>query len=767
MARLVEPSALDALEGRRIGLEKESLRVDAGGTIARTPHPESLGAALTHPSVTTDFSEALVEMVTPPEAGPREALATLDGIHRWVAARLEHDEYLWNASMPCILDGEDSIRIARYGPSHAGRMKRVYRRGLATRYGRRMQAIAGIHFNVSLPDAAWALQAELLGDARAPGPVDATRGYFHTMCNLVNVGWTVPWLFGASPAICRTFLAPGATTDLETLAGATLYAPDGTSLRMGNIGYRYREDVPIDLSVDHSGFGPWVRDVVGHVTTEHPPYAALGLRDRTGRRLQLNANRLQIENEYYGTVRPKQVPRAGEMPILALRRRGIRYLELRSVDIDPFEPAGIGLHQVAALELLVLHAWLADPAPLGQPDIDRTKRNLKAVAHAGRDPALRLEDADGARFDPRVRLRDVLGGLGPLADALDARAARDGRAALYAPALGTQLDKLDAPETLPSARTLAGVVDAGSFAEFTSHASLRIHEGLVETPPPAALEASLDAERLESFARRDRLEAASDGAFEPWLARWFAQLDGVRGRGASTGAPKGAPAGAPTAAPARGDAVIGADVGAVVLAGGLARRMGGIDKALVPFLGRPMVAHVVERVRPHVAALVVNTNRDAGAYAELGVRTVADAHADHPGPLAGLAAGLAALGTPYVFMCPCDSPFASGELVERLAVGIGDRDVAVAHDGERLQPVFALVRASIRASLDAFLAGGGRKIDAWYATLDAVEVRVPELAGAFANFNTAAELAAAELEAAGPEADGPGAADRVAGVAPA
>ena len=759
MARLVEPSALDALDGRRIGLEKESLRVDAGGTIARTPHPESLGAALTHPSVTTDFSEALVEMVTPPEGGPREALATLEGIHRWVAARLEHDEYLWNASMPCILDGEDSIRIARYGASHAGRMKRVYRRGLATRYGRRMQAIAGIHFNVSLPESAWSLRAELLGDAREAGPADPTRGYFATMCNLVNVGWMVPWLFGASPAICRTFLAPGATTDLDTLAGSTLYAPDGTSLRMGNIGYRYREDVPIDLSVDHSGFGPWVRDVVGHVTTEHPPYAALGLRDAKGRRLQLNANRLQIENEYYGTVRPKQVPRAGEMPILALRRRGIRYLELRSVDIDPFEPAGIGLDQVAALELLVLHAWLADPAPLGQADIDRTKRNLKAVAHAGRDPALRLEDADGSRFDPRVRLRAVLGGLGPLADALDARAQDGGRGGrvgrapaepLYGPALAAQLDKLEAPETLPSARTLAGVVDAGSFAEFTAHASLRIHEELVETPPPAALEASLDAERLESFARRERLEAASDEPFEPWLARWFAQLDGVRGAGSAKDAPMG------------GDAVIGADVGAVVLAGGLARRMGGVDKALVPFLGRPMVAHVVERIRPHVAALVVNTNRDVGAYAGLGVRTVADAHADHPGPLAGLAAGLAALGTPYVFMCPCDSPFASGELVERLAAGIAGHDVAVAHDGTRLQPVFALVRASVGASLDAFLAGGGRKIDAWYATLDAVEVRVPELAAAFANFNTAAELEAAELEAVGPDAAG-----RTAGAAPA
>ena len=723
MARLADRSSLDALEGRRIGLEKESLRVDARGVIARTRHPESLGAALTHPSVTTDFSEALVEMVTPPEAGPREALATLEGVHRWVAARLEHDEYLWNASMPCILDGERSIRIARYGSSHVGRMKRAYRRGLGTRYGRRMQAIAGIHFNVSLPQSAWALRAELLGGALGPGPTDATRGYFDTMCALVRVGWVVPWLFGASPAICRTFLAPGTGTDLEALGGSTLVAPLGTSLRMGNIGYRYREDAPIDLSVDHARFDTWVRDVVGHVTTEHPPYAALGLHDDNGHRVQLNANRLQIENEYYGTVRPKQVPLPGEMPILALRRRGIRYLELRSVDIDPFAPAGIGLDQVAALELLALLAFASDPAPLDQAEIDRTKRNLKAVAHAGRDPDLELEGQGGRRFDPRSELRRLLGALGPLARALDARSGE----ALYVPALDAQLAKVEDPEALlPSARALAGIEDAGSFSEFTSHLSLAHHESLVEAPPPAALGAALDLERARSFERRDALEAQTrlaDG-FEPWLARHFAQLDAVRG------------------APA--DAAIGADIGAVVLAGGLARRMGGVDKALVPFRGRPMVAHAIEAIRPVVARLVVNTNRpDAAAYGALGAPTVADGHADHPGPLAGLAAGIGALGTRWVFMCPCDSPFVTGELVERLAAAIGTHEVACAHDGERLQPAFALVRADVAGSLDAFLAGGGRKIDAWYATLDAIEVRVPEHAGAFANFNTAEELAAA------------------------
>gem|GEM_PF-567991 len=150
------------------------------------------------------------------------------------------------------------------------------------------------------------------------------------------------------------------------------------------------------------------------------------------------------------------------------------------------------------------------------------------------------------------------------------------------------------------------------------------------------------------------------------------------------------------------------DVGAVVLAGGLARRMGGDDKGLIPLAGRPMVAHVIAAIQPAVAALVINANRNHDRYAQYGVPIVKDAHADYPGPLAGLAAGIEALGTSLVFMCPCDSPFVSAALVNTLVDGIGDADVSAAHDGDRLQPVFAVVRSHCAQSLLAFLASGER-----------------------------------------------------------
>jgi len=525
MATLVEGSSPTLLDGRRIGLERESLRVDAEGAIASTDHPEALGSALCHGSVTTDFSEALVEMVTPPMRSAAAALGALDDVHRFVAERLENDETLWSASMPCVLSGDESIRIGEYGSSHAGRMKHAYRRGLGVRYGRRMQAIAGIHFNFSLPDDAWRWRA-----ANGGGRTGVSDGYFAMMQNLIGIGWLVPWLFGASPAICRTFLVPGTVSDLDEFGGSTRFAPHGTSLRMGNIGYRYREDQAIDLSVDHRGLACWIDDVIGHVTQRHPPYADIGLFDERGERQQLNASRLQIENEYYGTVRPKQIPEPGEMPILALQRRGVRYLELRSLDVDPFEPSGLSLHTIAFLEMMMLFAWLADPLPLDDADMERTKENLKRVAHRGREPGLALRSANGSILLSDW-VRAILTPMNALADWLDA----GGGDGLYRAALDEQFAKLDDPALLPSARVLAGVQEAGSFAEFTAWRSLVHHEMLTSAPPSAGQERALEQEVQDSRVAQAAMEAASTGSFDDYLADYFSQLaDGAE----LTGSPR-------------------------------------------------------------------------------------------------------------------------------------------------------------------------------------------------------------------------------------
>jgi molybdopterin-guanine dinucleotide biosynthesis protein A len=189
------------------------------------------------------------------------------------------------------------------------------------------------------------------------------------------------------------------------------------------------------------------------------------------------------------------------------------------------------------------------------------------------------------------------------------------------------------------------------------------------------------------------------------------------------------------------DAVTG-----VVLAGGQGRRMGGVDKGLVDLCGRPLVAWVIERLAPQTGALIINANQNVERYAAFGHPVVRDALEGFAGPLAGLHAALSAAATDWVVTVPCDSPFLPPDLVARLgdAAARGAATLAVARTFDQPHPVFALVRRGVRAHLEAFLAGGGRKIDAWYASLGVVEVAFDDEADAFRNINTAAELAAAQ-----------------------
>ena len=540
LASLTRECGAQVLSGRRVGLEKESLRVGRDGQIAASDHPVALGSALCNGTVTTDFSESLLEMVTPPCASAREAVEYLTDVHRFILPRLADDEHLWNASMPCILRGAESIRIGDYGSSNNGLMKHAYRRGLALRYGKRMQAIAGVHFNFSLPEDCWDRWLHLHTHVRPAGtplpglpagqgsPCGAeqqewgasTCGYFHMTRNLLRIGWLVPYLFGASPAICRSFLQSDADVDLDTYHKTTRFAPHGTSLRMGDIGYQYRQDGAIDLSVRHDDFHSYLEDLRSHITSEHPPYQRLGLFDTDGNRHQLNARRLQIENEYYSSVRPKQIPEAGEMPFLALQRRGIRYLELRSIDIAMDAPAGVHLEQIAMLEMLMLFAWLADSPALGQDEIVLCGRNMRASAQSGREPGLQLERPAG-----NIGVREwglaIIEALAPLADWLDVEEGTG----LYRRALGIQRDKLNDASLTPSAKQMRQIRKHGSFLDAVLVASRAHHRALLADPLDAVKERKFQAEVEKSLACQQRMESETTGTLDEFLQHYFSQLD--------------------------------------------------------------------------------------------------------------------------------------------------------------------------------------------------------------------------------------------------
>ena len=513
LASLLSGGRSDLLRGGRRGVEKESLRVTPDGRLAQTPHPAALGSALTSENITTDYSEALIELVTPTFSTNWELLQYLLDMHQFVYRHLG-EELLWATSMPCRIERDEEIPIARYGKSHVGRMKSVYREGLGVRYGRMMQAISGVHFNYSFPTAFWPAYAEVLGVAEHGDDFVSAR-YFDLLRNYRRHGWLVLYLFGVSPVVCKSFLR-GRSHDLPDLTAHTAYEPFATSLRMSDIGYRNRNQA--DLTVSVNSLAEYVRDLSRAISTPHAPYAALGVRNGEDYR-QLNANILQIENEYYSFIRPKRVARSGERPTQALQRAGVEYVEVRALDVSPFDPVGVNQNKLRFLEAFLALCLLKESPPIADSEQHAVDHNHLTVARRGREPGLTLW-----RDGREVRMRDWAGHLledmrGPC-EILD----RDDPAQPYSQALAVQSAKLDEVARTPSARLLAELATSGeSFAELALRMS-RQHKAyfLDMYPPNEARLAEFAAEARTSLERQRAIEASDRGTFEEYLAHYFA-----------------------------------------------------------------------------------------------------------------------------------------------------------------------------------------------------------------------------------------------------
>lgn len=492
------------------GVEKESLRVGLDGVLSQRPHPVALGAALTHPYITTDYSEALPELVTPPQRTQWETLQFLCDLHAFIQRRLD-GEILWPASMPCDLPADDAIPIAYYGPSNPGRMKTVYRQGLGYRYGRAMQAIAGVHFNYSLPSAFWPAyreregRAESVQDFRSAELMGLVRNYR-------RCAWLVTYLFGASPALCRSF-KPNGHELLRELDRATWHAPFATSLRMSDLGYQNKTQGR--LSIRANSLAEYVAGMRGAVTTEEPRYAAIGV-VADGEYRQLNANILQIENEYYSTIRPKPSKASSARPLVALAQTGVDYVEVRTLDLNSADPVGMSQSELRFLEGLLVYCLLASSPPIApgeQAEIDA--RDL-AVAREGRRPGLKVV-AHGREVALEELGAQHLEGVRAVAEILDADA--EG----YVAAVRAAGEALREPERTPSAALLSALrSEQASFAEYTL-ALARSHAAYFRALPLAA---EREAE-LEGVARRSLLEAEGlagrdSRTFEAYLRDYFA-----------------------------------------------------------------------------------------------------------------------------------------------------------------------------------------------------------------------------------------------------
>jgi len=501
------------LRGGGKGLEKESLRVTGKGKLAQTPHPIGLGSALTHPHITTDYSEALLEFVTAPFPDVRQTLRSLMDIHAFSYAHMG-EEILWATSMPCALEGDASIPIARYGDSNVGMMKHVYRRGLGWRYGRTMQTISGVHFNYSFPLALWPALQALEGDRRSLQEFQ-DEWYFRALRNFQRVGWLVPYLFGASPAMCSTFLA-GRDLKFPAFDAHTLYEPCGTSLRLSDIGYKNNNQARI--GVTYNSLADYVSTLGHAISTPAAEYERIGVKV-DGEYRQLNANILQIENEFYGSIRPKQPIESGERATLALKRRGVMYLEVRALDVNAYDPVGADEPALRFIEALLLHCLLSDSPPTDVEEQAALGQNQLMVARRGREPGLELQRA-GRSVGLQAWGLELAAELEPLCRLLDgADPARP-----YGRSLEAQRAALEDPDLTPSARVLRDMRAHGeSFFAFAKRLSETHRECFLAHPLPATTQAQMVAQAQESLREQASIEASDTLSFEEYLHRYFAQ----------------------------------------------------------------------------------------------------------------------------------------------------------------------------------------------------------------------------------------------------
>jgi glutamate--cysteine ligase len=492
-------SLLSAADGMRRGIEKESLRARADGVLATTPHPAALGSPLTHPHITTDFSESQLELITGADTSVEALLEELTHIHQVVYRALSTKdgyEILWCASMPCNLPADDEIPIARYGNSNVGRAKSVYRMGLAYRYGRRMQMISGIHYNWSLPGR-------------------SNEDYFALVRNFRRNAWLLFYLFGASPAVCETFVAGNPRHGLQRLAPGTLYLPYATSLRMGRLGYQ--SDAQSSLSVSYNSLADYGASLYGALTTPYPPYERIGIRDGDGYK-QLATSLLQIENEFYGKIRPKRRIHPGERPLHALRERGVEYVEVRLMDLDPFSPIGITAPTCRFLDVFLMHCLLAESAPDTPEEIAAINRNQERVAARGREPGLALERA-GREVPLKEWGRELVAQCAPIGEALDARLG----GIAYREAVESARKALDDADSVPSARVLHAMQrnHGGSYVRFVLAQSLLHRATILSAPLPPKVEDEFANLARASLAKQRQIESHDRVDFETYRRKYL------------------------------------------------------------------------------------------------------------------------------------------------------------------------------------------------------------------------------------------------------
>ncbi|MCL1048752.1 glutamate--cysteine ligase [Shewanella abyssi] len=411
---LSDPTSRQALRSMQRGIEREALRIEKTGHLAMDSHPEALGSALMHSRITTDYSESLLEFITPVFENIDELVEDLTYTHAYSVRNL-NGQQLWPVSMPCYVGDVADIPIAEYGSSNNGKMKRLYRKGLTYRYGAQMQIISGVHFNFSVSDDLWSRLYEL-SDKALTKESFISESYFGLIRNYRRLVWVLPYLFGASPALCGSFIKDQKTTlPFEKMGKGTLYLPYATSLRMSDLGYTNQEQDNLDIS--YNSLSSYLDGMNAAINMPSANFATIGVKV-DGEYRQLNANVLQIENEFYSPIRAKRVAKGNEKPSESLARAGVEYIEVRALDVNPYSAVGIEKSQIRFLDMFLLNCLLQPSNSSDSREEAEIAANLQAVVLEGRKPGLQLSQ-NGADIGLSQWLDTLFESLAAIAELLD------------------------------------------------------------------------------------------------------------------------------------------------------------------------------------------------------------------------------------------------------------------------------------------------------------------------------------------------------------
>ncbi len=493
------------------GIEKEGLRCDPSGRIALTDHPATLGHPLTHARITTDYAESLLELITPVCESTEDVVNALTHIHQFVQKNLSA-ELLWAGSMPCELSGEESIVIAKYGDSNLGKLKTVYREGLGVRYGRIMQSIAGMHYNFSLPDSFWRFW-QSVQQSNAPLQDFKSEQYFSLIRNFRRYSWLPMYLFGASPAVDQSFLTPEMLTqhpELQRVNERTYLLPGATSLRMGDMGYH--NNAQSDLSICFNKLENFTATLYKAIHTPYAPYEAMGTQ-RDGKYIQLNTNILQIENEYYSSIRPKRTIQTGEKPIHALSERGVEYIEVRCLDLDPYSPIGTTANALRFMDVFLLFCLLEESPWIDDRECACVDENFNRTVRQGRVPGIQLSSPNGER--PLTELAHTL--LEKLQNV--ATLMGDDR---YETAVAEQTAKVADVALTPSARVEQAITQDGmEYLTLIKTLSTQHQAALASQSLPADVADALATEQAGSFDAEQHLRNQDTQEFSEFLTQYL------------------------------------------------------------------------------------------------------------------------------------------------------------------------------------------------------------------------------------------------------